>query len=143
APVAPVSVDLVDDLRARNSSNPNIFIFVIDSLRRDYLSNYNPAVTFTPNIEAFARENVAMENAFTRYGGTGLSEPSIWVGGMVLHKQYVTPFAPMNALQKLLETEKYQSYISKDSILDTVVTPSPSITELDQGRATIENDLCH
>ena len=29
---------------------PNIFLLVVDSMRRDYLSTYNPAVTFTPEI---------------------------------------------------------------------------------------------
>src|SRR5258708_26091575 len=53
----------------------------------------------------------------SHYGGTGLSEPSIWMGGMMVHKQYVTPFAPMNALQKLLETDGYRSFVTRDSIL--------------------------
>ena len=50
----------------------------------------------------FAAESTVFTRAFTRYGATGLSVPSIWVGGMVLHKQYVTPFAPMNTLHALL-----------------------------------------
>ena len=75
---------------------------VVDSLRRDYLSPFNPAVTFTPSIDAFARSSDVFVNAFTHYGATGLSEPSIWVGGMMPHKQYITPFAPMNSLEKLL-----------------------------------------
>ncbi len=141
--VDPVEVNFVDHLAESGQEQPHIFIFVIDSLRRDYLSPYNKKVAFTPSIASFAQENIVLQNAFTHYGGTGLSEPSIWVGGMLLHKQYITPFAPMNALQKLLEAEKYQSYISKDSILDTVVAPSPSITELDQGKSTMEYDFCN
>src|SRR5581483_8325728 len=97
--VDPVDVNLVDDLKPTPGPKPNVFIFVIDSLRRDYLGPYNAAVRFTPSIDAFARESVVMESAFTRYGATGLSEPSIWVGGMMLHKQYIEPFHPMNALQ--------------------------------------------
>ena len=83
-------------------------MIVIDSLRRDYLSPYNSGVDFTPGVAEFARESIVLENTFTRYGGTGLSEPSIWVGGMILHKQYVTPFRPMNALQKLIESQGYR-----------------------------------
>ena len=98
---------------------PHIFIFVIDSLRQDYLSPYNPGVTFTPAIDAFARDSVVFKRAFTQYGATGLSEPSIWVGGLLVHKQYVMPFAPMNALHKLLAADGYQRFISRDTILRT------------------------
>ena len=141
-PTHPVDVNLVEKLAGTDVEKPHIFIFVIDSLRRDYLSAYNPAVTFTPSIGAFARESVVMENAFTHYGGTGLSEPSIWVGGMVLHQQYVTPFYPMNALQKLIEVDNYQSFISNDSILKTIVAPTPSITELDKDIPNRDLDFC-
>ena len=140
--IAPVPVDVVDDLQYTSGTKPNIFVIVVDSLRRDYLSPYNDQVNFTPNVLSFAKENIVMENAFTHYGATGLSEPSIWVGGMLLHKQYVTPFASMNALQKLLEAEKYKAFISRDTILETVVPVWPGLAELDQGRATMDYDLC-
>src|SRR5260370_757493 len=68
--------------------------------------------------------------------------PSIWVGGMMVHKQYVTPFAPMNALQKLLETDGYHSFLTRDSILQTVVSPTPNLTELDQSIGGMNYDLC-
>ena len=132
--VDPADVELVDDLQPTTSHRPNVFLFVVDSMRRDYLGAYNPKVDFTPAMDAFARESIVLESAFTRYGATGLSEPSIWVGGKMIHKQYVEPFYPMNALQKLLETDKYRSYVSMDTILSTVVKPSDSITELDKGR---------
>jgi membrane-anchored protein YejM (alkaline phosphatase superfamily) len=137
-----VDVNLVRNLRPTTSPKPNIFIFVIDSLRRDYVSPYNSAVRFTPAIEDFARHGVVLENAFTRYGGTGLSEPSIWAGAMLLHKQYVTPFYPMNALQKMLDADGYRQFITKDEILSTILKPSPLITELDAGRPTMSCELC-
>jgi hypothetical protein len=140
--VAPVPVNLVDTLEPSSGKKPNIFVIVIDSLRRDYLSPYNSQIDFTPQMGRFARESVVMENAFTHYGGTGLSEPSIWVGGMMVHKQYVTPFAPMNALQKLLEAEKYRAFISRDTILQIIVSPWPAMAELDEGRANMDYDLC-
>lgn len=122
---------------------PNIFIFVVDSLRRDYVSAYNSKVEFTPSIGQFATESVVMKNAFTRYGGTGLSEPSIWVGGAMIHKQYVTPFAPMDSLQKLIMAHDYQAFITRDSILQTVVSPWPKLKELDLSSETMELDFCH
>jgi hypothetical protein len=140
--IAPVSVNVVDDLNYTEGKKPNIFIVVVDSLRRDYLSPYNDQVNFTPSVDRFAKENIVMENAFTHYGATGLSEPSIWVGGMLLHKQYVTPFAPMNALQKLLEAEKYKAFVSRDTILETVLPQWPGLAEIDQGHATMDYDLC-
>lgn len=139
--VAPVDVKLVQGYVPADRK-PNIFVFVIDSLRRDYVSPYNAAVDFTPAIGNFATESVVFNNAFTRYGGTGLSEPSIWMGGLMLHKQYITPFAPMNALQKLLDAEQYEQFVSKDTILQTVVGPSPAITELDAHIGTMNYEFC-
>ena len=78
-------------------------------------------MTFTPGIDAFARESTVFTRAFTRYGATGLSVPSIWVGGMILHKQYVTPFAPMNALHALLDRHEYRRWISMDNIVEVIM----------------------
>jgi hypothetical protein len=139
--VAPVDVQLVKSMVPADRK-PNIFVFVIDSLRRDYVSPYNPSVDFTPAIGAFAGESTVFNNAFTRYGGTGLSEPSIWLGGLMLHKQYITPFAPMNALQKLMDAEQYEEFVSKDTILQTVVGPSNAITELDAHIGTMNYEFC-
>jgi hypothetical protein len=141
APVTPVDVELAGKLAPTSGPKPHVFMIVIDSLRRDYLSPYNSAVTFTPAIDAFARESVVFRNTFTRYGGTGLAEPSIWVGGMTLHKQYVMPFYPMNALEKLLESERYQNYISMDVILSTILKPSSSLVPLDENRANMDYRL--
>lgn len=130
---APADTHLVSDLRKTPDPKPNIFLFVIDSLRRDYISPYTPAVDYTPAIDRFARQSVVLENAYTRYGGTALSEPAIWVGAMQLHKQYIEPYYPMNNLQKLLDVDGYHSYISVDPILGIMLHPSASITELDKG----------
>ncbi len=134
AVVAPVDTSLVSELKPVAGSKPNIFLFVIDSLRRDYVGPYNSAVHYTPEIDRFAKDkdSVVLQNAFTRYGGTALSEPAIWVGAMQLHKQFIEPFPPMNNLQHLLETDGYQSYISTDPLLRTVLAKSPSITGLDE-----------
>ena len=130
--VGPADTRLVSDLKPTVGEKPNIFVFVIDSLRRDYISPYSASVTYTPEIGSFARDSVVMQNAFTRYAGTALSEPAIWVGAMQLHKQYIEPFYPMNNLQKLLDTEGYQSYVSVDPILRIILRPSPAMTELDK-----------
>ncbi len=130
--VGPADVRLVSRLLPTPGIKPNIFFFVIDSLRPDFVSAYNSAVDYTPEIGRFAGESIVLENAFTRYGGTALSEPAIWTGTLQLHKQYIEPFYPMNNLQKLLQTDGYHSYVSVDPILHTILQPSASITELDK-----------
>src|SRR5205814_5886682 len=56
--VAPVEVNLVEHLAQTSAPKPNIFIFVIDSLRQDYVSTYNPDVISTLHIVKFAAESV-------------------------------------------------------------------------------------
>jgi hypothetical protein len=140
--VQPVTIDLATLDGAPGATRPHIFVFVIDSLRRDYLSPYNDRVTFTPAIERFARESIVFERAFTHYGATGLSVPSLWVGGLVLHKQYVTPFAPMNTLGKLVEHERYEQWISMDNILDVILPPSERRTPLDARTQVADFRMC-
>ena len=110
------------------------------------LSPYNSKVQFTPAIEQFSHDSVKFENAFTHYGGTGLSEPSIWVGGLMFHKQYIQPFAPMNALEKLLTTDGYKELVSKDSILANILDPkrfeSGSAVDVDENHANVAYDFC-
>lgn len=135
---APPQAPAGEDRRAL----PHIFIITVDSLRRDYLSPYDSSIDFTPSIGKFASEAVVMRNAFTRYGGTGLSEPSIWTGSSMIHKQYVTPFSPMNSMQRVLDEHDYKMFVSRDSILQTVVTDSPKLAPLDNGVQTMSYDLC-
>ena len=139
--VQPVDVDFVRPLRPAASRPPHIFFFVIDSLRRDYVSAYNPTVTFTPAFDAFAREGFAFQRAFTRYGGTGLSMPAIWAGSMILHKEYVLPFQRMNALEKLITVNGYRPVMSMDHITAQIVAPGLQVDELDKGRDEMQYEL--
>lgn len=143
-PIAPLDVQLSGaPLQATPGRKPDVFVFVVDSLRRDYLPPYAPAAAaFAPAVAGFARDAVVFERAFTRYGATGLSEPSIWAGGMMPHKQYVTPFAPMNALDKLLVAERFQEYVSVDAILEVVLPPSRERVRLDAEVAGKDYALC-
>ncbi len=141
-PVSPVPVRLAPLDGAPAPSRPHIFVFVIDSLRRDYLSPYNDRVEFTPAVQQFAADSTVFEHAFTRYGATGLSVPSMWVGGMLLHKQYVTPFAPMNALHALLSQQGYARLMSMDNIVEVIMPRDASLTELDERRGVGDFRLC-
>jgi len=118
AAIAPVAFDFVPRLAPSNLPvKPLIFVFVVDSLRPDYLGAYNPAVRFTPHLDQFASESVVFRNAFTRFGGTGLSVPAIWAGGVLPHTQYVEPFYPRNTLEKLLDVNGYRKMIGLDSMV--------------------------
>ena len=141
--VEPIDIDLVSGLSALpKDPKPLIFLFVIDSLRPDYLGSYNPAVRFTPRLDDFASESVVFRNAFTRYGGTGLSVPAIWAGSAIVHKQYVQPFHPMNTLEKLLDANGYRLFLGLDSIMQQLLVRSDSIDELDPGVATMDYQFC-
>jgi len=140
--VKPVAIEWSALDGAPAADRPNIFLFVVDSLRRDYLSPYNPAVSFTPAIDAFARESLVFSRAFTQYGATGLSVPSIWIGGSPLHKQYIVPFAPMNTLARLLTHEQYAQWISMDNILDVILPATPALEPLDQGVPVRDFRIC-
>ncbi len=139
-PVVPVK--LVPEITPLPGPKPNIFIIVVDSLRQDYLGAYNPRVNFTPNLDQFAGESLVLKNAFSRYGGTIMSEPSIWAGTMLLHRQNLAPFAPVNNLEKLIQAEQYTSYVSVDSVLRPLLEPRGDFHELDEGRFTMDYDLC-
>ena len=140
--VEAINVDLAPLTGNPASVRPHVFLFVVDSLRRDYLSPYNPAVSFTPGVAALAEDSLVFQDAFTQYGATGLSVPSIWVGGQILHKQYVTSFARMNGLAKLLAHEQYEQWLSMDHILDVILPPSGVRVPLDAGVSVRGHRLC-
>jgi hypothetical protein len=134
---------LVDTLKKTESPRPNIFLFVVDSLRPDYLSPYNKAVRFTPSIESFAAESVVFPNAFTQYGGTALAEPAIWTGTLQFHQQFISSFAPINSLKKLVEADGYESWVSVDLVMSVVLDPAYKVKRLSQNvKEWDELDLC-
>jgi arylsulfatase A-like enzyme len=127
-----VPLRIVPALAAPAAKPPNVVVVVVDSLRPDYLGAYNPsAVDFTPAITAFARENIVMRRAFAAYGGTALSEPSIWAGGLVPRFNYVQPFAEMNNLERLARAANYRRYISLDKIIRTTSGDTSGVSNLD------------
>jgi hypothetical protein len=141
--VQPAPIDVVSPLTPADPARRSlIFLLVVDSLRADYLSPYNPAVRFTPGIDAFAKENGVFANAFTRYGGTGLSMPAIWAGSVLPHQQYVLPFGAMNTLEKLLDVNGYRRIQSHDHITEALWTHTDRDVVLDEGRTEMDFDFC-
>jgi membrane-anchored protein YejM (alkaline phosphatase superfamily) len=138
-----VEIGLTQKLTPVSGAKPNIFIFVVDSLRPDYLSPYNPAANFTPEIAKFASESTVMHNAFTRYAGTTISDPAIWAGAMLLHKHYIQPFHKVNSLERMLDTDGYQKFISVDTVLQVLLKRTPDLVPLDAGVKTwTGEDMC-
>jgi hypothetical protein len=129
-------LQLVDKLAPSSLPPPNIFFFVIDSLRADYVGAYNSKVDFTPNLNAFAHDSVVVHNAYTQYAGTSLSEPVIWAGAMLLHAHYLQPFSKVNSLEKLARVDGYRMIVSYDEILRQLLSPSDNLVKLDTDKKT-------
>ena len=130
-----VDVKLVNPLLPSHGYRPNIFIFVIDSMRPDYLGAYNPQVDFTPHLDALARDSVVMHNVYTQYSGTTLSEPAIWAGAMLLHAHYLQPFSKVNGLEKLARADGYRMVVSYDTVLSQLLSPNDDMVKLDTDKA--------
>ena len=141
-PFAP-ELGLVDDMHRGQGKLPDIYIFVVDSLRQDYVTPYNPAVDYTPEIAAFATGSLVFHNAFTRYAGTTLSEPAIWAGSMLLHAHFVQPFGRVNNLEKLAVTDGYQSFVTVDTTLKSLLDNHTDLVRLnDKAGKWTDVDLC-
>jgi len=128
---APFEVNLVDRIEPGKERPPDIYMFVIDSARRDYVGAYNPGADFTPNLDALARDSFVIRNAYTQYAGTTLSEAALWTGAIPLHAHYMRPFDRLNNLEKLLQAERYQVSVSYDSILRQILPDSGDLVKFD------------
>lgn len=124
-------VKLVDTMVHAQGEHPNVFIFVIDSMRSDYLGAYNAQVDYTPNLDALARDSVVFHHVYTQYAGTSLSEPAIWVGAELLHTHFPQPFDEVNSLRTLARTDGYELVASYDTVLKQLFTASDDVTKLD------------
>ena len=134
--------NLVDRLVPAQGERPNIFIFVIDSMRPDYLGAYNPKVDFTPNLDAFAHDSVVMRHAYTQYAGTSLSEPAIWAGATLLHDHDLNAFSRINSLEKLGKVDGYREMVSYDPVVSQFLSPSEDLVKLDAGKIWNQFEVC-
>jgi hypothetical protein len=128
---ARAEVQLVAALTPAPPPLPNIFVFVIDSMRPDYLGAYNPRVDYTPNLDALARDSVVFHHAYSQYAGTSLSEPTIWSGAMLLHAHYLQPFSRLNSLDRMLHADHYRMLVSMDEVLSAILPRHDGIVKLD------------
>jgi len=142
ADIPALDVDFVKPLRPAAQRKPDIYIFIVDSMRRDYLAPYNAKVTFTPAIGQFGRESLVFDRAFTRYAGTALAVPSIWAGAMMPHSLEQPEFGRRNTLLKLLDANHYLRVMNIDHIIGDLVPADPNLVQLDKGKGTMQFDVC-
>lgn len=129
-------VPLAKELTPLGKGAPNIFIFVMDGLRRDYISAYNPDVTFTPAMGAFAKDSVVFDNAISNYAGTSLAASAIWSGFQQINEMFPQPVSQFNHLQQMLDVDHYDCYLSYNPIIDTLTRASQDhITDLSKDLA--------
>ena len=140
--IPPIDIDFVKPLSPSERRKPNIFLLIVDSMRRDYLSPYNDGVTFTPGVARLAADSYVFDRAFTRYAGTAMAVPSIWAGGMMLHSLDQPAFGRRNALLKLLDANHYVRMMDIDHIISDLVPSDANIVELDKGKGTMQIDVC-
>ena len=134
-PVAAPEVPLTPELKAVQGSKPNIFLLVVDALRRDYVSPYNRAVTFTPNIQAFAGESVVFQHAYSPYAGTALADPALWAGFQQISKAFPQPLSREDNLGKILVVDGYDSYICYNTIVGFLAGHAQGVTRLHTDRS--------
>ena len=140
--LTPPDVRFSKHLEPARATVPRLFLFVVDSVRRDYLAPFNPEVTFTPNIAKFAEESFTFTNAFSHYGGTALGVPAIWAGGLVLHRTSMPGFERSDALEKLLDADLYRWYMSLDTHMGPLIHAHPDLVELDEKQFIMKYDFC-
>jgi hypothetical protein len=140
--IQPVDADFVSPLRPAGGRQPYIFLLVVDSMRRDYLSPYNPAATFTPEIGKLAADSFVFQRAFTRYSGTGMSVPSIWAGGMIIHMVQQPAFARRNTLMKLVDANDFVQMMTVDNIVEDYVARDAKLHRLGGEVGKTEFDAC-
>ena len=140
--IEPIDADFVTPLTASAERLPHVFLIVVDSLRRDYVSPYNPAVTFTPNIARLAADSDVFDRAFTRYAGTYLSVDSLWEGGLPFHAADQTDFDRRNTLRKLLLVNRYRPIMTRDNVVSELVPESDDVVVLGRGKRQMEIQTC-
>ena len=120
---------------------PDVFLFVIDSLRRDYVVFvFNPAVNLPLNIERFLADSFVFRNAFTRHGGTELAMPSIWAGAAVIMLIADPSFTRINAIEKLVNTDGYRMAINEHTIAD-YLSPATPVTSIDANVPNVDHTI--
>ncbi|TBR20622.1 hypothetical protein EPO15_12645 [bacterium] len=115
------------------AEKPDVFVFVVDSLRPDRLGRPGR----TPALDALARRSWVFERAFTPFGGTHLAVPALWAGSFLPHGPLPVPFAPLNALERLLTEEGYRKLVAADIHVQAATLGPPAWETFDDGHSLL------
>lgn len=77
-----------------------IFLFIVDSLRRDFVGTFNPSLSTTPQIDQIAEHGTAFENAYAQSNWTYPSLYSIITG------LYPSRFEPIFFNQRIVAPDR-------------------------------------
>jgi arylsulfatase A-like enzyme len=81
-----------------------VVLFAVCTMNRDYLSPYNPEVTYTPTLDQIARAGVVFERHHTESGQSGTSFASLFTGAQAdTHGIYTHPNELKDGLLTLAE----------------------------------------
>ncbi|MBI1321075.1 MAG: sulfatase-like hydrolase/transferase [Candidatus Hydrogenedens sp.] len=87
---------------AQQADGPNVFLIAVDTLRADFLKNFNPnAPTTTPNLDAFAKDAITYSKGFSQASWTKASFGTIFSG---LYPECHTATGKISSLPQDVET---------------------------------------
>jgi arylsulfatase A-like enzyme len=99
--------------RPAGKKRPHIFLIVVDTLRPDHLGCYNYTRNTSPNLDAFAGENLLFQKCFSHAPVTGPSCSS-FLTGFLPHETTImnntTRLPELPTIAKLLKNADYKTY---------------------------------
>lgn len=104
----------VHRLWAGNSRPRLVLLYATCTVNRDYLGPYNPAISFTPNLNLFAAEGVVFQRHRTEASLSGVAYASLFTGNpALLHGVFTHPVVLPDAAYTIAEAfdaDGYETY---------------------------------
>ena len=95
-----------------NSSDFNIILISIDTLRADHMSCYGYSRSTTPNIDKLAKESIFFENAYSQAPSTVPALRAIMTGGVNSQEDknaIISYYSNATFLAEILQGQKYKT----------------------------------
>src|SRR5437660_45829 len=81
-------------------------------------------------MTAVAQDSVILQHACSPYARTALADPAIWSRFQQINNLFPRPLPRMNNLQRMLNVDRYHSYISYNPIVAALMDESANVTGL-------------
>jgi arylsulfatase A-like enzyme len=122
---APADAKADGHRRARGGDKPNVLVIVVDTLRADHLGTYGYERRRTsPNLDAFARDAIRFDHAFSQASWTRPSFASILTGRYPSsHRTVYKPDVLPDAVDTLAESLSGQGYATAGFVTNFNVSP--------------------